>query len=236
MPTKHIVVQLSKLAFAQMTLATIAAYDVPQRKRTRGFVSGHECYGLLWGQQSIGPGGSPIYLIDFATVDTHAETSRNWVEPSIRFQQKMTECMSALFPSSTLVGEFHSHAHQDRATFTTPNLSAYDRAQLEDEADTKGLHKLGMRVFVVVSIYRLQRQSYTEPRTKQPNWIGWSIGHYRLIYAAYVALAAPRRGAAGLTIVPRHRPWPKVLHKLSRPVVVLTIGHGSVQRCQSRPE
>jgi proteasome lid subunit RPN8/RPN11 len=227
MPSPDIVVHVSHLAFTQMTLATVASYDVPQRKRTKRFVRSHECCGLLWGRRYRVPGGAVVHAVEFATVDTHAEAARTWVEPSQRFRDKMTECVRALRPSSRLIGDFHSHPYRDRADFTAPGFSEDDRAEIEDN-DAEKFRRLGMRVFLVTSIYRLRRAARTKPRRGPRNIVSWSLGPYRLILAAYVAIAAARPGPDSLALLPRHRDWPSKITRRARAAsrVTLSIGNG----------
>lgn len=208
MVPQHIVVHLSKPAFIQATLATIAAYDILKKARsTKRRVRGQECYALLWGKRACPRAGTQIYTVDFITVDTHAESGRTWIDPSASFQRTMTDCMRVIDPSCRLLGEFHSHPYRDRAAFNGPGFSEDDRAEVEDR-ELQELNGVGMRVFLTASIYRVSRVAREELRHRCDNVFTWSVGSYKLYLVAYAAVACRSRWRRARLLFPREKGWP----------------------------
>src|SRR4029453_1739225 len=83
MAAKKYLVRVSESAFMHMTLATIAAYDVPRQAPGKGnSARWNETYGLLWGHKISSDRESCIYSIEHATIDAHAKSPHPWVFPS----------------------------------------------------------------------------------------------------------------------------------------------------------
>jgi hypothetical protein len=211
-------VRISESAFMQMTLATIAAYDVPKQSPGKGnSARWNETYGLLWGHQINLRSGSCIYSVEHATIDGHAKSAHSWVLPSSEYRAKLGEVIPAFWPSARLVGEFHSHPCKPTQAFpAVPGLSDVDLKGIEVE-ETDDLRKAGVRVFLVMSIKGLKHKAWAVGGYKPKNQLIWSMGRYKFALTAYVAtVKSARRGSsARLFVVPRHKGWAKYSHAQS---------------------
>lgn len=200
-----------------LTLATIAAFDVPRQSPGHGNPTKHlEAYGLLWGHHISWRADSSVYSIEHVTVDGHAKASQSSILPSYEYRQKMGEVMHSFWPAERLVGEFHSHPYKTLKAFpVTPGLSDEDRAQVE-ETDTADFFSSGMRVFFVCSITVLKKRAWAVGGYNPSNQLSWSMGRYKLMLTAYVA-APPRlrKNAKRLLLLPQHRGWPGYRPELS---------------------
>jgi hypothetical protein len=225
MAAKKFLVRVSEAAFMHMTLATIAAYDVPRQTPGKGYSARwNETYGLLWGHKLSSDRDSCIYSIEHATIDGHAKTAHSWVLPSTEYREKLSEVVPAFWPSARLIGEFHSHPYKPRDGFpATPGLSDTD-LQLIEQEETEELHKAGILVFLVISIKGLQKKAWANGGHNPANQFTWSMGRYRLSLTAYVASARhSRKTGAQLLVLPRHKGWPKYRHAQSPNARIVTL-------------
>jgi hypothetical protein len=231
MTAQRFLVRVSESAFMHMTLATIAAYDVPRQSPGRGnSARWNETYGLLWGHRINLRNGNCIYSVEHATIDGHAKSAHSWVLPSAEYRGKLSEVIPAFWPSARLIGEFHSHPYKPKDSFpAAPGLSEVDLKGIEkDESDD--LSQAGVRVFLVMSIKGLKRKAWAVGGHKPANLLLWSMGRYRFALTAYVATEKPRRRRRPeLFVMPRHKGWPKYGHARSpyRGIVTLSAPTGA---------
>lgn len=210
------IIHVSQAALLQITLATIAGYEVPRKTKGR-MRTGHEVYGLLFGSVTTARDGVTAYSVEHVAIDAYAKSSRAWVYGSTRYYQTTTKTVRQFWPWASLIGDMHSHPYpgKDRLPSVT-GLSSDDRLDYEKTSKPKGSDR-HMRVFLVCSIHGPR----VRPRPVRRNQLKWTLGPYRLTLDAYYAADGNRSGR--IHIVPRHREWPKVrLPNLSRFVVVLT--------------
>jgi hypothetical protein len=228
MPAERYLVLVNQSAFMQMTLATIAAFDVPKQSPGRGRpAKGNETYGLLWGHQ-IKRAGSSILSIEQATIDSHAQSSRNGILPSGRYREKIAEVIHSFWPAAHLIGEFHSHPYRSAKQFpAVPGFSEQDR-RLVEESEAEALNRAGMRVFLVPSIHGLKKRSWARHADGADNQLAWSMGRYKLTLTAYVAVPRRRSRKVGLTLLPRHVDWPEYSQSNSRKREWVTLAVPSV--------
>jgi hypothetical protein len=225
MAAKKYLVRVSESAFMHMTLATIAAYDVPRQAPGKGnSARWNETYGLLWGHKIDSDRESCIYSIEHATIDGHAKSAHSWVLPSTEYRQKLSEVVPAFWPSARLIGEFHSHPYKPRDSFpATPGLSDTDLRLIEQE-ETAELHRAGISVFLIMSIKGLQKKSWANGGINPPNQFSWRMGRYRLSLTAYIGSARrSRKSEAQLIVLPRHKGWPKYRHAQSPNAKIVTL-------------
>jgi hypothetical protein len=225
MATRKYLVRVSESAFMHMTLATIAAYDVPRQTPGKGnSARWNETYGLLWGHQVNAGRDSCIYSIEHATIDGHAKSAHSWVLPSTEYRQKLSEVVPAFWPSARLIGELHSHPYKPHHSFPLiPGLSDVDLKLIEEE-ETEELHKAGILVFLVMSIKGLQKKAWANGGTNPGNQFSWRMGHYRLALTAYVATSKhSRKFGTQLLVLPRHRGWPKYRHAQNPNAKIVTL-------------
>lgn len=231
MTVERYLVRISESAFMQMTLATIAAYDVPKQSPGKGnSARWNETYGLLWGHEVRKPGGSIIYSIEHTTIDGHATNAHSWVLPSADYREKLSEVLPAFWPSARLVGEFHSHPYKPSEKFpVVPGLSDVDLKGIEVD-ETESLNNAGVRVFLVMSIKGLQKAAWAVGGYKPANQLIWSMGRYKFALTAYVAtIESRRKNAVRFLVLPRHKGWPKYSHAKSpyRDLVTLSAPTGA---------
>ena len=214
----------------QMTLATIAAYDVPKQSPGKGnSARWNESFGLLWGHRVSNRNGTVIYSVEHTTIDGHATSAHSWVLPSSDYREKLSEVLPAFWPSARLVGEFHSHPYKPNDTFpVTPGLSDADLKGIEIE-EMETLKKAGVRVFLVMSIKGLKKAAWAVGGYKPSNQLQWSMGRYKFALTAYVATTASNQNRAPLLVMPRHRGWPKYSQAKSpyRGIVILSAPTGA---------
>jgi hypothetical protein len=224
---KHLVL-VSQPAFMQMTLATIAAFDVPKQSPGRGRpAKGNETYGLLWGHRIQRAGGS-IYAIEQATIDSHAQSFSNGILPSGRYREKIAEVIHSFWPTAHLIGEFHSHPYRNaRHVPAVPGFSEQDR-ELVEEIETEAFDRAGMRVFLVTSIQALKKRSWVRHAVTADNQLAWSMGRYKLTLTAYVAIKRSSSRKARLHLLPRHTEWPNYRQANSRKRSLVTLAVPSV--------
>jgi hypothetical protein len=225
MAARKYLVRVSESAFMHMTLATIAAYDVPRQAPGKGnSARWNETYGLLWGHRLSSDRDSCIYSIEHATVDGHAKSAHSWVLPSTEYREKLSEVVPAFWPSAQLMGEFHSHPYKPKDGFpAVPGLSEVDLKLIEQE-ETAELHKAGIKVFLVVSIKGLQKKAWANGGHSPANQFSWRMGRYRLSLTAYIASARhSRKAGTQLTVLPRHKGWPKYRHAQSPNARIVTL-------------
>lgn len=210
MKSQRFLVHVGHAAFTQIVLATIAAFDVPgQNKKGRPKV-GHEAYGLLWGHETKKIGCTQ-YVVESTSIDIHANTSRNDVAPSSAYRAKMSEIVHAFWPTAHLIGEFHSHPYRKREDKpATMGLSEDDR-EVYEESGTRELKESGFRVFLVLSVELLKKNSWRRPAVGTENQLSWGMGKYGLILNAYIG----RPTTHGLLLLPQHRSWPNYRESLS---------------------
>jgi hypothetical protein len=225
MAPKKYLVRVGESAFMQMTLASIAAYDVPKQSPGRGNTAKwNETYGLLWGHTVNKRNGNVIYSIEHATIDGHAKSTSSWVLPSAEYRDKLSEVLPAFWPSAGLVGEFHSHPYKPTQRWPAVlGLSKCDRKVIE-EYETDELNSADGRVFLVMTIKGLQMAAWAAGGYKPDNQLQWSMGRYKFGLTAYVAsIESRRKKSVGFLVLPRHRDWPKYSHSLSPEKRIVTL-------------
>ena len=173
----------------QMCIGALEAYLVRHGGNTGGKTR-LETYGSLFGNEVELPDGKTFYSIEFFSVDTSAEMSRDSVVPNWKASELKAALLTSFFPQYSFMGDFHTHpysmSYRDIRNQKLYRYSEQDFARVE--RDPKNWIQHGYRVGLVLTISRLKKNPKVRLNTQiDLGTTEFTLGQFRLWLKAYVA-------------------------------------------------
>jgi len=173
----------------QMCIGALEAYLVRHGGNTGGKTR-LETYGSLFGNEVELPDGKTFYSIEFFSVDTSAEMSRDSVVPNWKASDLKAALLTSFFPQYSFMGDFHTHpyseSYRDIRNQKLYRYSAQDFARVE--RDPRNWIQHGYRVGLVLTISRLKKKPKVRLNTQiDIGTTEFTLGQFRLWLKAYVA-------------------------------------------------
>jgi hypothetical protein len=175
-------VKISEHALREAILATVEAYALGIRRKTKVEIFGH-----LWGfHRRLGNG--TVFFVDTIGISLSAKGNNSSVDPhpdSLRLKSQIVERWS---PHLTLIGDFHSHPYEtfeEVKSIPGYDFSKHDIADFETDDELWGCaddHPLA----IVMTICEMQKINAVHAESERNNIIRFDIAQFRFWINAMV--------------------------------------------------
>ena len=200
-------VVVEALALEGLLICALEGYLSPRPSRRKGY----EVYGINLGmtrEVHHRKSGDGLRITRYVSVmrshpQLSAESAYGFVSPNPRSLRALLAATTALYPQFEAVGDFHSHPFDDVAQLERSRGWTYtDSDQSSNVELTRALAARGHRVRVafVAAIARSTKKVRRSRYRGMKNTYQTSLGHCRVILAAYRSLESGRLTASNIRL------------------------------------